>query len=96
MAGFLKAEIEPRPLVLRLSLAQHFLDIVSATDRAADNAVRPAHLLDVLKTLLLSGELYSNLPDIHGLRMDSLFMYSYYTSELLCQVNIPAFLSIDM
>src|ERR1017187_6160409 len=84
MAGFLKAEIEPRALVLGLSRAHHPLDVIFATGGAAHNAVWPAHLLDVLKTLLFGRELYCNVPDTNGLRMDSLVHVFILHKRFVC------------
>ena len=72
MAGLLKAQVEPRALVLGFSFPAHLLDLIAAADRAANNTIRPAHLLDVLKAVLFGGKLYVDVPDIDGLRMLSL------------------------
>lgn len=67
MAGFLKAEIEPGALVLGRGSAAHLLDVRAATRRAAHYAVRPAHLLHILKALFFRGKLYVDFADIDGL-----------------------------
>ena len=73
MAGFLKAQVEPRALVLGLAFPAHFLYFVISAYRAAYDTIGPAHLLDVSKTLLFSGKLYVDVPDINRLRLDSLW-----------------------
>ena len=84
MTGFLKAQIEPEALVLGLSRAHHPLDVLLATGGAAHNAVRPAHLLDVLKTLLFGAKLYRNVRDTYGLRMDSLVHVFILHKQIIC------------
>src|SRR5437868_1032336 len=44
-----------------------FGDVVIPAGRAADNTIRPLHLLDIGQALFLSGKLYVDLADVHGL-----------------------------
>src|SRR6266852_6845477 len=46
-------------------------DVFVTTGGTPDDAIRPAHFLDVLKTLFVSGELYDDFSDADRLGMDS-------------------------
>jgi len=42
------------------------LHVLIAASRAAHNAIRPTHLFDVPKTLLIGGELLMHFPNVHA------------------------------
>src|SRR5208283_5349382 len=46
-----------------------FLDVLIATRKTANYAVRPAHFLDVLKALFVGSELLICFPNVHGSRL---------------------------
>src|ERR1039458_2333410 len=81
---FVEAEIKPWALVLRRRSPHHTLDVLIATGGTAHNAIRPAHLFDVLKALLFRRELYGDFPDVYWLGMDSLWHESTLTQISIC------------
>ena len=64
------AQIEPAAIVLCGGLALDFGDLVASTSRAALNAIRPTHLLDVLKALFRSPKLFMYFAKVHNLPSD--------------------------
>src|SRR2546426_4034889 len=68
VAGFLKAQVKPAAFVLALAFGRplHPLDVFLTAFGAADYAIGPAHLLDVLQALLVCGKLGVCFADVHG------------------------------
>lgn len=69
MAVVIQAEVKPRPFVFRLRFAANPLDVLIAACRAAHDAIRPAHLLDVLKALFFRREEYVDIADTDCFRV---------------------------
>jgi hypothetical protein len=85
-AIFVQADVEPYAAIdlarfasLRAALASRsygalvLCDILVAASGAAHDAIRPAHLADVLKALFVSRKLYEDFAEADRLGMDSLW-----------------------
>ncbi len=74
MAGLFQAQIEPSSTILALPshTALHSLNFLRAAFGAADDAIRPAHLLEILKAILILGELRGDLSDVHEPKLSEL------------------------
>jgi hypothetical protein len=72
VARLFEAEIKPLAAIFGASFALNFADLVIAADRATYHAVRPAHLFDVLKALIVSRKPYEDFGEADRLGMDSL------------------------
>ena len=67
LAGRLKALVKALADVLCRALARDPADAITAADRAANDAIGPAHLLDVLQALFIVRELLSDVYQVHDL-----------------------------
>jgi len=72
VTGFLLAEIEPLAAILGGRFTLNLDDLVIAAEGAANDSIRPAHVLDVVKALFVSRKLYEDFRNADWLGMDSL------------------------